>query len=138
MKTDKSAIKVEQIISGLVEVRESDWDGVPMMVVEARELKRFLGAEKKFADWVKYRIEQYGFKENQDFKVLTKIGKNPLQGGRPTKEYENWINRRIEEYEFQLKQDYIISVKNDLNSKGRPSKEFELIQTIFLLFQFQS
>ena len=56
-------------------------------VVNARELHGFLGAGKRFADWVTDRIEKYGFEEGVDYvTVFPDSGKNP-QGGRPTKDY---------------------------------------------------
>lgn len=54
--------------------------------VDARELHQFLKPKSKFADWIKRRIGQYDFIENQDFEVFLKIEKN-LDGGRPTTEY---------------------------------------------------
>lgn len=54
--------------------------------VNARELHQKLGCKKKFVDWMKYRIEQYGFVENQDFEVFHNFGKNS-NGGRPTDVY---------------------------------------------------
>ncbi|MCY0872982.1 MAG: antA/AntB antirepressor family protein, partial [Acidithiobacillus caldus] len=41
---------------------------------------------KDFSTWIKDRIRQYNFVENQDFIVFTDFGENP-QGGRPSKEY---------------------------------------------------
>lgn len=43
--------------------------------VNARELHRKLGNKRKFADWIKQRIEQYGFVENQDFSSFHNIVK---------------------------------------------------------------
>lgn len=37
--------------------------------VNARELHDFLGSKQEFANWIKNRIEQYGFVEGQDFTV---------------------------------------------------------------------
>lgn len=54
--------------------------------VDARELHAFLGVGRDFSSWIKDRIEQYDFVENQDFGVFTEIGENRL-GGRPAKEY---------------------------------------------------
>lgn len=54
--------------------------------VNARELHAFLEVGKDFSNWIKDRIEQYGFTENQDFAVFAEIGENP-QGGRPRVEY---------------------------------------------------
>lgn len=54
--------------------------------VNARELHQFLENKRQFADWIKQRIEQYGFVENKDFEVFHKSVNNS-NGGRPTVEY---------------------------------------------------
>lgn len=52
----------------------------------ARDLHTFLEVGKDFSTWIKDRIQQHGFEENQDFIVIPKFGENP-NGGRPFKEY---------------------------------------------------
>ena len=52
----------------------------------ARDLHTFLEVGKDFSNWIKDRIQQHGFVENQDVIVIAKFGENP-NGGRPTKEY---------------------------------------------------
>jgi len=59
--------------------------------VNARELHSFLEVGKDFSTWIKDRINQYGFVENQDFVVFTDVGENPA-GGRPSKEYNLTID----------------------------------------------
>lgn len=54
--------------------------------VNARELHAFLGSKQEFANWIKSRIDKYGFVENQDFEVFDNFIKNP-EGGRPSIEY---------------------------------------------------
>jgi anti-repressor protein len=54
--------------------------------VNARELHTFLEVGKDFSNWIKDRIDQYGFFENLDFVVIANSGENP-RGGRPTKDY---------------------------------------------------
>lgn len=54
--------------------------------VSARELHLFLESKQEFANWIKGRIEKYGFIQNQDFEVFDNFIKNPL-GGRPLTEY---------------------------------------------------
>lgn len=44
----------------LVQVRE---DGL----IDAREIHSFIGSKKKFSDWMKHRIEHFGFEEGIDF-----------------------------------------------------------------------
>ncbi len=55
-------------------------------IVNARELHLFLGIGKDFSTWIKKRIEEYKFIENEDFEVFHKNGENS-KGGRPSKEY---------------------------------------------------
>lgn len=58
----------------------------PVQTVNARELHRFLEVKRDFPTWIKDRIDQYNFVENQDFVVFPEIGENP-KGGRPAREY---------------------------------------------------
>lgn len=39
--------------------------------VSARDLHNFLGSKQQFSDWIKNRIKDYGFIENQDFVCLS-------------------------------------------------------------------
>lgn len=48
-------------------------------LVNARELHQFLEVNSKYADWIKNRIEKYGFAENHDYITLSK---NLENGGR--------------------------------------------------------
>lgn len=54
--------------------------------VNGRDLHAFLEVGKKFADWIKNRIEEYGFQQGTDYEVFPEFGKNP-EGGRPYMEY---------------------------------------------------
>lgn len=51
--------------------------------VNARELHLFLESKQDYSDWVKGRIEKYGFIDGQDFTII--LGKST--GGRPTRDY---------------------------------------------------
>lgn len=57
-----------------------------VQTVNARELHAFLGSKRQFADWISYRIQKYGFIENQDFASFSQICEKPL-GGRTGKEF---------------------------------------------------
>ena len=46
-------------------------DGNTVETVSARELHSFLESRQDFSTWIKKRIEQYDFVENQDFLVVT-------------------------------------------------------------------
>lgn len=54
--------------------------------VNARELHAFLGVNTKFSDWIKSRINEYDFVENQDFVSFSENSEKP-NGGRPSQEY---------------------------------------------------
>lgn len=68
---------------GLIKVYENDRQE---QVVNARELHIALNNKRQFTDWIKQRIEQYGFIENIDFVTFSQNCEKP-HGGRPTIEY---------------------------------------------------
>lgn len=93
--TKKSHVEVVGII---------EHDG--KQAVNARELHQKLGNKRQFANWIKQRIEQYGFVENQDYEVFNKFVKN-------SNDAEN--------------QDYEVFKENLKNSSGgRSRKEYAL------------
>lgn len=55
--------------------------------VNSRELHSFLGVGKDFSTWIKDRIKQYDFVENQDFIKLPRIGELATQGFQEKIEY---------------------------------------------------
>lgn len=93
--TKKSRVEVVGII---------EHDG--KQAVNARELHQKLGNKRQFANWIKQRIEQYGFVEDQDYEVFNKFVKN-------SNDAEN--------------QDYEVFKENLKNSSGgRSRKEYAL------------
>ena len=56
-------------MNALIKIEQKDGNET----VNARELHEFLGVQSKFADWIKNRIEKYGFSENLDFVTASKI-----------------------------------------------------------------
>lgn len=44
-----------------------------MLFCNARDLHEYLGVGKRFASWIKERISEYGFAENQDFVMVSQI-----------------------------------------------------------------
>ncbi|WP_019221606.1 antA/AntB antirepressor family protein, partial [Bartonella senegalensis] len=57
-----------------------------VQTVNARELHTFLEVNSNFRDWIKNRIKEYNFQENQDFIIFAKILAKSLRG-RPSMEY---------------------------------------------------
>ena len=70
----------------LIKIEKSNVGGGLIETVNARDLHGFLESRQDFSDWIKNRIQQYGFVENIDYGVITNFGNN-LSGGRPSKEY---------------------------------------------------
>lgn len=65
----------------LITVTESDAiNGEVVKAVNARELHEFLGVGKDFSNWIKQRIEKYGFVEGADYAVLAKTGEAQPRG----------------------------------------------------------
>lgn len=59
-----------------------------LLLCDARELHSFLGVRKDFSSWIRERIADYGFIENEDFVLLTKIGEQRIgRGGHNRKDY---------------------------------------------------
>lgn len=54
-------------VAGLIPVFRAEIGGVEVDAVNARDLHAFLEAGKDFSNWIKDRIEKFGFQENQDF-----------------------------------------------------------------------
>lgn len=65
----------------IILIGKSDFAGCPKQTVNARELHAFLEVKSRFNDWVKNRINECRFIENQDFVTLTK---NLVSGGQQT------------------------------------------------------
>ena len=70
----------------LIQISETEINGVLIKTVSARDLHSFLESKQDFSTWIKNRIEKYGFVENQDFvRFHKKMEANnvlpPIKGG---------------------------------------------------------
>lgn len=82
-----TAISADRNDSGaLVRVFVSKIGGVPTNVCDARELHGYLQNGDKFADWIKTRVEKYGFEENRDFAIASG-NSEAKRGGHNRKDY---------------------------------------------------
>lgn len=81
-----------------------------VQTVNARELHGFVQSKQEFANWIKARIEKFGFTEGQDY-LVDKFVNNP-QGGRPTLDYHLTIDMAKE----------LAMVEN--NDKGREVRRY--------------
>ena len=72
----------------LITFHNVEFDGTEQRSVNARDLHSALQIKSEFRNWIKNRIADFGFLENQDFVTF---GKNLPNGGK-TKEYFISIN----------------------------------------------
>lgn len=91
----------------LITIRNDQPIGAEINSADARELHAFLNSEQEFANWVKNRITQYGFIENQDYIIQIAYTK-----GRPRKEYFITLNMAKE----------LCMVEN--NAKGKEARQY--------------
>ena len=83
-------------------------NGQAQQTVNARELHAFLEVQTRFNDWIKNRVDEYGFIENQDFITFTE---NLVNGG-----------RRIE-YALSLDMAKELSMV-ERNAKGKQARQY--------------
>ena len=92
----------------LIKIQPQTINGNAVETVNAKELYEFLEVRSKFADWIKNRISDYDFVENQDF---TTVSKNLENGG------------RIIEYYITLDMAKELSMV-ERNDKGRQARKY--------------
>ena len=61
-----------------IKVIQKDFNGEKKRFVNARELHKWLGVGKFFANWIKDRIEKYDFVENLDYFITIANSGNGL------------------------------------------------------------
>jgi|GEM_PF-2056112 len=75
-------------ISNQVKIKSATIGEESVNSVDARELHSFLGSKQEFANWVKLKvIENPFFQENQDFILLDNSVKQTGRGGHNRKDY---------------------------------------------------
>jgi len=72
--------------STLIAVTVGEIGGQATQVVDARLLHDFLGVGKDFTNWIKLRIRQYGFEQNQDY-LLAQTGEQLPSGTKWRSDY---------------------------------------------------
>ena len=94
----------------LVKITQSEINGAEVNSVNARDLHVELESKQDFSDWIKGRIDKFGFSEGEDY-LFHKIMENP-NGGRPRVEYIITIDMAKE----------LAMVEN--NEKGRQARKY--------------
>ena len=67
----------------LIRIEPSRIGGETVQTCNARDLHAFLKVKARFNDWIRNRVEDFGFQENQDFITLTRL----LVSGGKRKDY---------------------------------------------------
>lgn len=97
-------------MNDLIKIQPHNIGGQVIETVNARELHAFLESSQEFANWIKNRIQQYGFVEGMDY-LIDKVVNNPL-GGRPIIDYHVSIDTAKE----------LAMVER--NEKGRQARQY--------------
>ena len=122
----------------------------PVQLCNARELHAFLEIQTRYNDWIKNRINEYGFIQDEDYLVITE-----RTNGRPRKEYHitldmgkelgmverNERGRQIRKYfiecERRATQPKQIALPAPEKKYTFEFTEYELQQLIWLWFAFK-
>ena len=102
-----------QRVTPLVNVFNAVIDGINQLAVNARDLHKFLKVGRDFSNWIKGRISQYVFIENQDFILIRQNGRTNGKGG----------DRRSVEYHLTLDMAKELAMVEN-NEEGRKVRRY--------------
>ena len=68
-------------MNALIPIASRTIAGNPTETVSAKRLHEFLGVGRDFSNWIKARIDQYGFAENEDYVLVRQNGRTKGRGG---------------------------------------------------------
>ncbi|GKX60635.1 antA/AntB antirepressor family protein [Leminorella grimontii] len=122
--------------SKLIPVFSGSISNEKILLCNARELHAFLQVGKRFASWIKERISEYGFIENQDYIAISQ--KREIGYGRGKREYHltldtakelamverNEQGRKIRRYFINCEKRLIAKMARDL-SKPKASIDLQ-------------
>lgn len=110
-------------------------DSSEILLCDARKLHEFLQVGRDYSNWIKDRIEEYGFQENQDFLSFRQNGRKP-QGGRPSTEYHITLDMAKElamverNEQGRAARRYFIECEKKLHEKQMSSEKKRLPATV--------
>ena len=142
LPTEPGAIEAkfvsEQHDTQLIPVTEGEIGGVKCLVVDARSLHEKLGVGRDFTNWIKNRIESYGYSEGEDYQnaISPSLGNQNLRvngGDHKSRQYsltldmakelamveKNAVGRAVRRYFIQCE-------KELLKPLAQPQKALEL------------
>lgn len=97
----------------LIPVFAGELAGIPVQLVDARLLHRFLQVGKRYASWIVERIAEYGFVQDQDFLISQNRETKPGRGG----------DRRSKDYHITLDMAKELAMV-ERNDKGREARRY--------------
>ncbi|EEQ2371621.1 phage antirepressor Ant [Escherichia coli] len=115
------------------------------LLCNARDLHAFLGVKKVFAAWITNRISEYEFIENQDYILLSNLGKQTSgRGGHNRKDYHltldtakelamvehNEKGRQIRRYFIECEK----KLRNMQSAQAEPQQQFTDEEIILLCY----
>lgn len=98
--------------TALVPVFTAELQGELTQLCNARDLHAFLGVGRDFSEWIKYRIEQYGFIDGDDFILCSPLLGSKRRGGHNRTDYQLTLDTAKE----------LAMVEN--NAKGREVRRY--------------
>ncbi|MGR6981770.1 antA/AntB antirepressor family protein [Testudinibacter sp. P27/CKL/0425] len=99
------------IFANQLPIQESYFQGVTTHSINARDLHRFLESKRQFANWIKSKIDQYGFKQGEDFAIVESFCKPEMTSKKSTGENLSLTN--------------LLSAKNKQSTKARPQMQID-------------
>jgi anti-repressor protein len=112
--------------NNLVPVTETQFNGKLQQTVSAKQLHSFLGIGRDFSTWIKGRIEQYGFIENDDYVVFDSpelVNQSIKNKQRNKRETVRGGDRRSIDYHLTLNMAKELAMIEN-NEKGRAIRKY--------------
>ncbi|WP_428562330.1 MAG: antA/AntB antirepressor family protein [Solidesulfovibrio sp. DCME] len=106
----------------VIPVQTGKIGGEEIQTVNARELHTFLEVGKDFSNWIKDRIEEYGFIEGQDFVKISNDSTSPNLANAKSLKKNGWSRDRID-YHLSLDMAKELAMV-ERNDKGRQARRY--------------
>ncbi|MFU2024669.1 antA/AntB antirepressor family protein [Bordetella avium] len=103
-------------MNSLITINQANLNGAPVQTVNARDLHAFLEIGKDFSTWIKDRIAQYEFLENQDYVIAQELS-SPKSGSSMAR------TQRTTEYHLTLDMAKELSMV-ERNDKGKQARQY--------------
>jgi len=100
-------------MKALISIKPSVIGSANVQTVNARDLHELLECKYQFSDWIKSRIEQYGFEEGQDYVLVSENSETKGRGG----------DRRSIDYHLSLDMAKELSMV-ERNARGKQARQY--------------